>query len=69
MVIPPLYSALASHGVLCSNVEPLVQERHRPVGACPEEGHKKDTWNGRPLLGEQAKRAGAVWPGGGSVET
>jgi len=31
----------ASPGVLYSDVESSVQERHRPVGEHPEEGHKK----------------------------
>ena len=39
-----------SPGVLHPDVEPSVQEKHRPVGARPEKGHKNDPWNGTPLL-------------------
>ena len=39
----PLFCAAeTSHGVLYSVVESSVQERHRPVGVCPDEGHKND---------------------------
>ena len=41
-----------------------MQERHRPVGVHPEEGHKSDPWGGTPLLGGQPETAGAVEPGG-----
>jgi len=44
-------------------VETSVQERHRPVGVCPEEEHKHDPWNGTPILGGQTERAGTVQPG------
>ena len=45
-------------------MESSVQERHGPVGAHPEEGHKHDPRDGTPLLRGQAVRAGAVQPGG-----
>jgi len=35
----------ASLGVLHPDVEFSVQERHRPGGVCPEEGHTNDPWN------------------------
>jgi len=43
-VILPLYSALTETqpGVLCLAVEPSAEERHVPLGAGPEEGHKND---------------------------
>ena len=41
-------------------MESLVQERHGPVGACPEEGHKNGLRDGTPLIRGQAERAGAV---------
>jgi len=40
-----------------------VQERHGPVGAGPEEGHKNDQRDGTPLLQGEAERVGAVRPG------
>jgi len=45
-----LYTGEASPGVLHPDVESSVQERHGPVGVCPEKGHKKDPWNGTPVL-------------------
>jgi len=36
--------------VLHPDVESPVQERHGPVGYCPEEGHKSDPKDGTPLL-------------------
>ena len=36
--------------VLCSALESSAQERHRPVGAGPEEGHKNGQRNRTPLL-------------------
>ena len=53
----------ASLGVLHLDVESSVQERHGPVGAHPEEGHKNDPRDGTPILLGQAERAGAVQPG------
>ena len=50
-VILPLYSTgEASPGVLHPRVERSVPERHGPVGARPEKGRKRDSWNGIPLL-------------------
>ncbi len=48
----PLYSELVrpQSGVLSSDMESSVQERHGPVGSCPEEGHKNDPRDGTPLL-------------------
>ena len=40
----------ASPGVLHPDVESSVQERHRTVGACPEEHHKNDSRDETPLL-------------------
>lgn len=37
-----------------------MQEGHRPVGACPEEGHGSDPRDGVFLLRGQAERAGDV---------
>ena len=42
---PLLCAGKASPGVPHSDVESSVQERHRPVGACPEEGHRNDPRN------------------------
>ena len=58
-----LCSGEVSPGVLYTDVEPSVQERHRPLGARPEKSHKNDPWNGTHLLREQAERAGSVQPG------
>ena len=46
----PLCSGETSPGVLHPDVESSVQERHGPVGACPEEGHKNDPRDGKPLM-------------------
>ena len=37
---PLLCAGEASPGVLCSDVVSSVQERHGPVGVCPEKGHR-----------------------------
>ena len=56
-------AAETSPGVLHPDVGSSVQERHGPVGACPEEEHKSDSRDGTPLLRGQAEGAGAVQPG------
>jgi len=59
-----------SPGVLHPDVESSVQERHRPVGVCPEKGHKNDPRDGTPLLRGQAESWGcAVWRREGSKVT
>ena len=60
---PLLCTAEVSPGVLCPGVEHSVQERHGPVGACPEKGHINDPRNVTSLLRGQAESAGAVQPG------
>ena len=54
-VILPLYSVSVRLHLeyLNPDVESSVQERHRPIGAHPEEGHKNDP---------RAERAAAVQP-------
>ena len=47
---PLLCAGEASPGILRPDMESSVEERHRHVGAHPEEGHKNDAWNGTPLL-------------------
>jgi len=50
-------------GVLQPVLEPSAQERHGPVGACPEEDHKNDQKDVPTLLSRKAERVGAVQPG------
>ena len=59
---PLLCTGEASPGLLHPDVESSVQERHRPVGACQEEGHKNDQRGVKPLLLGLSQRAGAVQP-------
>ena len=60
---PLLCTGEALPGVVPPYVESSVHERHGPVGAYPEKGHKNDPLNGKPLLQGQAERAGVVQPG------
>ena len=43
---PLLCAGETSPGVLHPDLESSVQKRHRPVGACPEDGHKNDLRDG-----------------------
>jgi len=59
---PLLCSGETSPGVLHSDVESSVQERCRPVGVHPEEGHKNDSRDRIPSLQGQAESWGClVW--------
>lgn len=57
----PFYSMLVRPH-LCPDVESLVQQKHRPAGACPEEAHKNDPMNGTPPLQEQAEKVEGIQP-------
>ena len=61
--VPNISAGETSPGVLNPDVESSVQERHGPVGACPEEGQRNDPTDGTPLLWGQAERVGVVQPG------
>jgi len=61
--ILPLCSAETLPGVLHPTPEPPAQERHGPVGAGSQEGHKNDQRAGTPLLWGKAESVGAVQPG------
>jgi len=57
----PLFcSGETSPGVLRPDEELSAQDRHGPVGAGPEEGHRNDQRNGTPLLRGKAERLGVV---------
>lgn len=45
-----LHIGMVSPRALSPDVESSVQDRCRPLEACPEKGHKKDPWNGTPVL-------------------
>ena len=60
---PLLCAGETSPGVLCPDVEFLVQERHGPVRVCPEEGHTDDPRDGTFPLRGRTERAGAVQAG------
>ena len=47
---PLLHSAETPPGVLHPALESSTQERHAPVGAGPEQGHRHDQRDGTPLL-------------------
>ena len=51
-----------SPGVMCPDVESSKWETHRPVGVCPEEGHKNGPRDGTPPCKDRLG-AGAVQHG------
>ena len=57
-----LCSPESSHGVLCPALASTVEERHGPIGAGPEEGHKNNQRDGTPLLRRKAERVGIIQP-------
>jgi len=58
----------ASPGVVCPDVESTVQEKHGPVGVCPEKGHKNDPGDGTKRTGWKSWGCSA-WRIEGSEET
>jgi len=55
----PLLCAVRPHLEHCvQNVESSVQERHRPVGVHPEQGHRNDPRDGTPLLQDRLRELG-----------
>ena len=59
---PPLLSSCSSTAVLHPGMEHPVQERHRVLGAGPEEG-RYDQRAGSSLLWRMVERTGLVWLG------
>jgi len=55
---PLLRSGETPPGVLHPALEPSAQERHGPVGAGSEEGHKSSQSDGTPLLRRKAESWG-----------
>ena len=49
-VVLTLDSRETPPGILRPALEPLAQERHRPVEVGPEEGYRNDEKHGTPLL-------------------
>ena len=60
---PLLCAGEVSPGVLHPDAESSVQERHRPVGVHPEQGHRNGLRDETSLLGGLAEKAEAVQPG------
>jgi len=53
---------------VCPDVESTVQEKHGPVGVCPEKGHKNDPGDGTKRTGWKSWGCSA-WRIEGSEET
>ena len=62
-VVLSIYVREISLGVQYPDVESSLQEKHGPLGAHPEVGHKNAPRDGTLSWQEQAQRAGAVQPG------
>ena len=65
-ICPSALCCETSPGALHPGGECSAQERHRAVGACPEEGHKNDPRYGTAAY-EDRLRAGAVQHGEGKT--
>lgn len=61
-ICPSALCCETSSGVLHLARECSAQERHRPVGVCPEDGHKNDPKNATPPYKDRL-RAGSVQHG------